>query len=297
MVKHILKEALAFSLLKSQQMDWENLEEITSLFFHDPSPKQFEIILKWISRTGLKPISIQELGRQVKEEKVIPGQVFISFDDGWKGNLELIPLVEKYQVPIAIFISTEPVLSGNYWWEFAGQKAQQDLTGISSIENFKHLSSFEFQEKIKTLKNHYNLERSSMTVDQLQELDKHELVTLGAHTVTHPILKQCTPDQQSFELAASKKTLEAWLGRPVNHLAYPNGDYNEHTLALAKKLGYELSFTTQPARIDVTKVDHFTIPRYCIEDDHGRFESLSKASGAWWSFRSILKAKPKAAAI
>ena len=42
---------------------------------------------------------------------------FISLDDGWRGNLKLLPIFEKYKVPMCIFITTGPIESGNYWWE------------------------------------------------------------------------------------------------------------------------------------------------------------------------------------
>lgn len=86
-----------------------------------------------------------------------------------------------------------------------------------------------------------------MTWDELKELRDGGLVTIGAHTVTHPEnLKDLPADVQRKELVDSKATLEAQLGIPIRYMAYPVGSADQVTEDLAREAGYLMSFTMEP---------------------------------------------------
>jgi|GEM_PF-241510 len=295
MIKKTIKEAVAYSLLQTYREDHKAMDGIVSVFFHDPPKKLFESVLEWLKANGYTFISVKELDGLIHSEGQKPPDrklAFISFDDAWRGNLELIKSIEKYQAPIAIFVPTEAIAEGNYWWEYAGIKGQHLHTGIKDVESFKKLPGPKFRKKIKTLKERFHLHRSSMTKKELVILSKHGLVTLGSHTVTHPILEQCTPERQAFELIESKNKLSEWLNHEIEYLAYPNGDFDEHTLKIAHETGYRLCFSTLPGRINVENVNPYIIPRNSIEDDQGYYESISKLLGVWQKFKSPWNRKP-----
>ncbi|HJZ46136.1 MAG TPA: polysaccharide deacetylase family protein, partial [Roseiflexaceae bacterium] len=65
---------------------------------------------------------------------------------------------------------------------------------------------------------------------QLQTLAASRLITIGAHTRTHPELPALSAQQSWAELAGSKTDLETRLGISVRHLAYPAGHYTMTTL-------------------------------------------------------------------
>ncbi len=86
-----------------------------------------------------------------------------------------------------------------------------------------------------------------MTWEELAELHKEGLVTIGAHTVSHPMnLKDLPGDQQRTELAESKKTLEDHLGGEIPYMAYPDGSNDITTQQIAREVGYKMSFTMDP---------------------------------------------------
>src|SRR5579862_5297410 len=63
-----------------------------------------------------------------------------------------------------------------------------------------------------------------MTWEELKQLHDENLVTIGAHTVTHPPdLKILPLDTQKKELEDSKKVLEDHLGGKIQYMAYPDG--------------------------------------------------------------------------
>lgn len=82
-----------------------------------------------------------------------------------------------------------------------------------------------------------------MSWDQLQELIKGGLVTIGAHTESHPLdMTVLTDHQQTTEIAGSKQILEKHLGVPIDFIAWPNGKYNGTSIAIAKQAGFKMAF-------------------------------------------------------
>jgi peptidoglycan/xylan/chitin deacetylase (PgdA/CDA1 family) len=72
--------------------------------------------------------------------------------------------------------------------------------------------------------------------------------SIGAHTVTHPILSRLTPARAQEEIRGSKAAIEKVLGDPVRAFAYPNGrpdDYNETVTRLVQEAGFACALTTQ----------------------------------------------------
>ncbi len=77
-----------------------------------------------------------------------------------------------------------------------------------------------------------------MTSAELSELEAGGLVTIGAHTVNHPMLSEHSLDYQQQEIQASKTYLETVLHHPVDTFAYPFGDYHPETLPLLEQDGF-----------------------------------------------------------
>lgn len=81
----------------------------------------------------------------------------------------------------------------------------------------------------------------------LRRLDREGLVTIGSHTVTHPVdLRQLSRFQQRREMEVSREELEKRLGHSVRYLAYPEGNSDAVTWSLARRAGYTMAFSTTP---------------------------------------------------
>lgn len=102
-----------------------------------------------------------------------------------------------------------------------------------------------------------------ITKEHLLEMDRDALCTVGAHTTTHPMLRNVTNAKE--ELADNKHWLEKELGHPVNILAYPYGKHSSISggiKQLAKEVGFKCAFGTIDAPItDVSKTSLFYLPR------------------------------------
>ena len=102
-----------------------------------------------------------------------------------------------------------------------------------------------------------------ITRDHLLEMDKDPLCTVGAHTVSHPMLKNV---ENSFEeMIENKKWLETLLGHRVDYLAYPYGKHSSINNRIKKQTfqaGFKCAFSSIDAPInDISSKSLFFLPR------------------------------------
>lgn len=107
-----------------------------------------------------------------------------------------------------------------------------------------------------------------LTKNQIIEMDKNPLCTIGAHTLTHPNLRFSV--NKGMELSESKRQLEEFLGHEVLYMAYPYGKrqaVSHKVQRQAMRAGYRCAFGT----INVPITDHtgkqlFYLPRVVIRN-------------------------------
>jgi peptidoglycan/xylan/chitin deacetylase (PgdA/CDA1 family) len=132
--------------------------------------------------------------------------------------------------------------------------------------------------------------------DEIAKLAADPLVTIGAHTVNHPILTKLDDKTVRKELANSRDVIEAALGSRPDHLAYPVGDKSAagpREFRIAAELGFKTAVTTRPGVIFRRHADHMTaLPRLSL---NGNFQRprytkvlVSGAATALWNgFRPV----------
>lgn len=102
-----------------------------------------------------------------------------------------------------------------------------------------------------------------LTEDQLKDLDKMSLCTIGAHTVSHCNLKTCLDPYG--EIRDSKVYLEKLLGHSVDYFAYPYGRQNSVSYKIRKlveKVGFRCAFGTIQAPVnDISFRSVYYLPR------------------------------------
>ncbi len=254
-------------------------KKIISLYYHNPIISGFEKMIKYWQRRGYRFISINEVREIMMSEKNLNEKLaFITLDDGWKQNLELIPIIEKYNVPVTIFVSTQPVVEGNFWWEYVGQV--YDKQGVNQ---FKLQSYDEFYKNLNSIKARINLSRSAMTIDEVKKISQHPLISIQGHTVNHPILTSVPDNVLEMELKDGKRILEEWIGQEVFAFSYPNGRNTARESNVARKY-YDMAFTTVQNNIYLTD-DIMLLPRYSLTGQWPR--DILKAKGIWWKVKHI----------
>ncbi|WP_460217912.1 polysaccharide deacetylase family protein [Psychroserpens sp. MEBiC05023] len=272
--------------LKGKSMLLNDFDDskVLSIYFHNPSVKVFETLIKWFLRHDFHIITLSEFKQSVEKKKSKHKRtVFISFDDAWQGNLELTAVLKKYNIPITLFVAPKAIDDGDIWLNFVRQRFQQlndHLTSGVSVNNIKSLPASKAFELYEAAKELGDIKRNIMTKSELLEFAK--VVTIGSHTVNHPILVNCENDVILEEFNESEKILKSWGLNPNNSLAYPNGSYNQNTLDVLRQTNYEFAFTTQPEFVVFSsQKNSFEIPRICVPDGFGKYENLARISSIW----------------
>ena len=102
-----------------------------------------------------------------------------------------------------------------------------------------------------------------LTGEQIKEIDQSGLVEIGSHTVNHLMLSKLSPQIAGRELISSKIYLEKLLGKPVDIIGYPYGDYSAKVEELAKASGYKYGFTYNHRPLQ-DSADMFAIDRASV---------------------------------
>jgi peptidoglycan/xylan/chitin deacetylase (PgdA/CDA1 family) len=97
-----------------------------------------------------------------------------------------------------------------------------------------------------------------MSWDQLLGLDPR-WVTVGSHTVSHPIMTSLPAAELEHELEHSRAWLEQRLQRPVEHFCYPNG--SESPIVRQAAARHYVSAVTTQAGYMHADTDRHGIPR------------------------------------
>jgi peptidoglycan/xylan/chitin deacetylase (PgdA/CDA1 family) len=230
--------------------------------------------------------------------------VCITFDDGYKDVLQwAYPLLKKYQLPFALYIPTSfPDRLGELWWvaleaviaqnsrigmvingkdqffECASVKDKRELYG----EIYGYLRSMktedELRKVVRDLCATYRVDIASfcrelcMSWQQIAELAVDPLVTIGAHTVNHMMLKKVPSETAArAEIEMSRSVLEAALGKRPEHLAYPVGDPTSagpREFRIAAELGFKTAATTRPGVLFKAHREHLTaLPRISVNGE------------------------------
>ncbi len=88
------------------------------------------------------------------------------------------------------------------------------------------------------------LGRPGITWEQLKEMAADPLVTISAHSVTHPKDVSKLPDDKlQYEVEQSKKILEERLGVEIHVFTYPEGNYDARVTKFIEAAGYWGAFT------------------------------------------------------
>ncbi len=195
----------------------------------------------------------------------------VTFDDGYRDNLHVAkPLLERHGVPASVFVVSGYVDSGvNFWWDVLEQyRSAAALADAELRALHRELQSLPHDERVMLLQRLVDgidmpsTERTTLTAPELVQLAAGDLVEVGAHTVTHPDLRQLDSGAQLDEMRAGREQLEEWLGRPVRGFAYPYGGVGT---AAPGDVGFEYACTSRYGAVG-PETDPLLVPRLHVED-------------------------------
>jgi len=105
-----------------------------------------------------------------------------------------------------------------------------------------------------------------MRREEVAELVAGNVISVGAHTVTHPHLTRLPLEGRKEEIARSRADTAAMAGASVEGFAYPHGDFDAATAALVRESGLRWACSTRSAAVDPAAYDLFDLPRLQVMD-------------------------------
>jgi peptidoglycan/xylan/chitin deacetylase (PgdA/CDA1 family) len=115
-------------------------------------------------------------------------------------------------------------------------------------------------------------------------------MSIGSHTVSHPILTKQSTELACQEIFESKGALEEAIGKPVWALAYPFGDpasVASREMQMAQQAGYECAFMNIGGGFGA-RLPKFALPRVHVTGNMNLSEFEAHVSGFHRAFRSRL---------
>ena len=230
-----------------------------------------------------RPIGLLELAVALASRAVPPRSVAVTFDDGCLDNLTVASgILQEFAIPATFFIPTERLDERReFWWDalerifFSTNRlpGRLDVSGIDAcptateeellkahgllaeaIRGFTIEARDEMMNRLSTWAGGDMTPRDThrpMLPEEIRELSSRRGHAIGAHSVHHLRLPTLVMEQKRREMFESKETLETLLGTAVTAFAYPYGEFDDETLAVAGDI-FDVGVTTvsQAATVD-----------------------------------------------
>jgi len=191
--------------------------KFTFIHYHRTSPEVFKDHIMFLEER-FNITHLDMLRDFYERREPLPERcLFITFDDGWKSNYDLLPILEEQGIPITIFLSTG-LIGSNKW--------------AAPITAYNKLDS----EDVDSVEYKLSDDRTMLTVDEIREMSRH--VNFQSHLVGHHPVTKLTLDKLNSELTESKQTIEELTGKQVYCLAYPYNRVSSRELSLVSSSDY-----------------------------------------------------------
>ena len=265
-----------------------------------------------------KIVDLDELLNLYSKKSELKNVCHITVDDGDKTFYSVIfPIIKKHKIPLSIFVSPDAAINQqNFWFqEIRGYNKHQMIKLISEIikteagliekfrtsEILKCLKIDVIWEIINQYKTRFKPDRKlcqNMNVSELKEVFNSGLVTIGAHTMKHPILANEGDYFSRNEISKSINELSDLLDRKVTCFAYPNGvpgiDFGQREMDLLKASDCLISFSTEANNFNLSS-NLLSIPRYGFSLGSMAFLRTKLFLGPYWETIKEFRSKSEVA--
>lgn len=262
------------------------------------SRKVFSLQIKYLQR-AYQIMDLERLVMLLKERKPFPPRsLALTFDDGYEDFYQqAFPLLKSLNLPATVFVATGFIDTGLVPWtdelRILFRKTSENRFEIKegtgeryswNDEAGKLQALRQVKERLKTLpeeerRSLYQAIKSQLKVEMAGEtriLSREQIreistagISIGSHTVHHPILTRISPEKAREEIVQSKLELEEIIQKKVCGFCYPNGeegDFNEEIQGLVRQAGYEYACSTLEG-VNTLETDRYELGRVWTSED------------------------------
>lgn len=234
------------------------------------STELFEEVLGFLAR-HYSPVTLSDIMASRMGQKALPRRaLLITFDDGWRDNLDYAyPLLRRFGMPAALFSTTEILEEKSVcWWQDVllwalrtGRRTVSELNPGSADDEsgaedemaqelalLVRYSKLEPSRRIELLQPLVSeLERRQARAQMLDSESLFELaaggVEIGVHGAAHVPLTALADPADDLARSRAKIALSTKMAEPVS-LSFPHGRYDQRVLDAARRLGFKLMFSS-----------------------------------------------------
>jgi peptidoglycan/xylan/chitin deacetylase (PgdA/CDA1 family) len=247
LLKNGVYRAIGETMAGSGRVNGEAERTLRVLMYHKvndlwPNPTTvptavFEEQMGLLARLGYTPVTLDAVLDHFLRGAPLPtGAVLLTFDDGYRDNLEnALPILRRYGYPAVLFVP------------------------IGFLDGERPLPH---EESLRLL----GIRNETVDWDELAELEAGG-IRIESHGIGHRPLSELDPAEATREIALSKLRLEERLGREVEAFAFVKGslaDYHPEHASLVQQAGYRLGFTSVSGA-NGPETDRFRLRRYNVE--------------------------------
>ena len=246
-------------------------------------------------RGAFNTIPLSEAVERLRLGSLPPRALSITFDDGYGDNARLAaPILKSHGLPATVFVATGFIDNVRMMWndiivETIRTLRDEELDlgclglGCHRIGTFeeKRAAIAFLLPRIKHLPADQRagvIARFQLQVPPHEPLPSDLMMTsqeirglapygfeVGAHTVSHPILKVLDPVDAYNEIRDSKLALEGLLDEKVQLFAYPNGrpteDYDRAIRDMLPEIGF-IGAVNTALGVSCSASDRYQLPRF-----------------------------------
>ena len=246
-------------------------------------------------RKNSNVILIDDLIQKLLNKEKLPKRaVAITFDDGWKDNLEnAFPLLKSAGLPATVFLPTDFIDTARLFWtdkiarvlaltpeefskypQFLNSQIRSPEEKLESILTYLFSLGLKEREQLTqelTKNSQPNNEREFLTWDEVSTLESLG-IKVGSHSHTHRLFKELSKEERINELKQSREVLKARSLLTSNVFVFPGGSHTAEMGVECQDTNYLASLKTSRNYNSGSSI----FPRVGIHEDISKSENLLK---------------------
>lgn len=245
-----------------------------------------------------KVLPLEEALPLQREGRLPAGAVCITFDDGYRDNHDVaLPLLAKHGLTATFYVANGFLDGGRMFNDTVLESVRRlpagrlDLShwGLEAMDIGDTASRCAAIRRITQATKYFDFNRRQAFCTALEELTQVALpddimmsseqvrtlsrrgMSIGGHTVNHPILAKVDDGMASAEISENRAALHHLTGVMPRTFAYPNGkpgiDYTPQHARMAQAAGYEAAVSTAYG-VAAPDTDLYELPRFVLSESN-----------------------------